>query len=142
MLVDFPGDVHDGSPVIYPLSYLDHSHWHFRLAVTHDQAAANGKLPYRYLFEDENGSLTTDYCKNRFISLEKGKTDLVLLDSWVDMGSVSNVFHTAPFEHIFSVPRKVTKTGLIKAECCRFMVDAPMLPSDYQLGLLKNNEIL
>lgn len=141
MLVDFPGDVHAGSPVICPMNYVDHYHWYLRLAVTKDQADANGKLSYRYLFEDENGLATTDYCKNRFISLEKDKTELVLLDSWVDMGSVANVFHTAPFEHIFSTPRKVAKTALIKAESCRFMVDAPMLSNDYQLGLMGSLDV-
>ena len=85
MLVDFPGDGHGGSPVLYPMSFVDHAHWHFRLVLTKDQAVSNEKLSYQYLFEDENGVVTRDYCKNRFISLENGKTDLVLLASWVDM---------------------------------------------------------
>ncbi len=142
MLVDFPGDGHGGSPVLYPMSYVDHSHWHIRLALNKNQVDTNGKLSYRYLFEDENGVVNTDYCKNRYISLEKRKTELVLLDSWVDMGSVANVFHTAPFEHIFSIPRKVAKTALVKAGSTRFIVDAPLLSNDYRLGLMGSLDIL
>ena len=142
ILVDFPGDGHGGSPVLYPMSFVDHAHWHFRLVLTQDQAVSNEKLSYQYLFEDENGVVTRDYCINRFIFLEKQLTELVLLDSWVDMGAVSNVFHTAPFEHIFSVQREVTKNAQLKARISRFTVDAPLLSNDYQLGLIGSLDFL
>jgi 4-alpha-glucanotransferase len=140
--VDFPGVEHVLCPVIYPMCYVDHDHWHFRLALTKEQTDVIDKLTYQYLFEDENGAVTRDYCKNRFISLKKPTIELVLLDSWVDMGAVDNVFHTAPFEHIFSVHRKVTKTTLPKAGCSRFTVDAPLLSSNLHLGILGSSDVL
>lgn len=140
--VDFTGVEHVLCPVIYPMRYVDHGHWHFRLALTKDQTEVNDKLTYRYLFEDENGVVTSDYCKNRFISLNKPKIALVLLDSWVDMGAVANVFHTAPFEHIFSVHRKVAKTTLPKTGFLRFTVDAPLLSKNHHLGLLGSSDVL
>jgi len=142
VLVDFLGDEHTEFPVIYPMRYVDHSHWHFQLNINNDQADANEKLTYQYLFQDEHGTVSRDYSKNRFISLNIPKTEMVLLDSWVDMGAVGNVFHTAPFEHIFSVQRKVTKPTSLKAEFSRFTVDAPMLSNDNQLGLIGSLEIL
>ena len=140
--VDFPGDEHAELPVIYPMRYVDHSHWHIQLALTQNQTSALKKLTYQYLFEDETGTVTRDYSKNRFISLKKQKSELVLLDSWVDMGAVSNVFHTSPFEHIFSVQRKAAKNLPLKAGYNRFTIDAPMLSNDYQLGLMGNSDVL
>lgn len=142
IVVDFHGDNHAGLPVIYPMRYVDHSHWHFRLVLTQDKANTYKRISYQYRFEDSNGSLNTDYCKNRFISFQHHKNGLVLLDSWVDMGAVSNVFHTAPFEHIYAVNRKIAKTPQLKAKNCRFSVDAPLLSNDYQLGLIGSLDVL
>lgn len=140
--VDFRGNDHAGSSVIYPMSYIDNAHWHFRLVLTSDQTDINQKLTYQYLFEDENGVMSMDYDKNRFISLKYQKTDLVLLDSWVDMGTVANVFHTSPFENIFSVQRTSTDKTLPKAGFFRFTVDSPLLSNDHQLGLMGSLDVL
>lgn len=142
ILVDFPGDEHVAKPVLYPMRYVDHAHWHFRLTLTKDQAAANDKITYQYVFEDEKGALNKDYCKNRFIDLGRLKDEMVLLDSWVDMGDVANVFHTAPFEHIFSVKRKFIQPTHIEAGFCRFSIDAPLLSNDHQLGLMGSLDVL
>lgn len=140
--VDFPGDEASGLCVIYPMRYVDHGHWHFHLELTQDQADNCDKLSYQYLFEDSNGLVTSDYCKNRFVLVQNIKNELILLDSWVDMGAVSNVFHTAPFEHIFSVKRKLAKSPLIKPSFCRFSIDAPLLSNEYQLGLMGSLDVL
>lgn len=142
IVVDFSGDKHAGSPVIYPMSYVDQSHWHFHLELTRDQADSYDKLSYHYLFEDSIGSVNSDYCKNRFILLQNHKNGLLLMDSWVDMGAVSNVFHTAPFDHIFSTKRKVVKPIQLKTKSNRFSIDAPMLSEEFQLGLLGSSEVL
>lgn len=141
IVVDFHGDKHAELPVIYPMSYVDQSHWHFRLELTKVQVNNLEKLSYQYRFEDSNGSVNSDYCKNRFILLKSLKNGLVLLDSWVDMGAVSNIFHTAPFDHIFSVKGNTTKTVELKAESCRFSIDAPLLSKEYQLGLMGSLDI-
>ncbi|MFN5021536.1 MAG: 4-alpha-glucanotransferase [bacterium] len=141
MMVDFPGDEHARLPIIYPMSYVDHSHWHFRLELTNDQVNSLERLSYQYRFEDSHGVVNSDYCKNRFMLLQNLKKGLVLLDSWVDMGAVSNVFYTAPFEHIFSVKRKIAKSVKLKAKYCRFSVDAPLLSNDYQLGLMGSLDV-
>lgn len=142
IVVDFPGDEHSALAVSYPMQYVDHSHWHYRLELTNDQTDTYKKLSYQYRFEDSNGLVTSDFCKNRFVLLQNHKNGLVLLDSWVDMGAVSNVFHSAPFEHIFSVKRKLAKTALLKPSFCRFSIDAPLLSNEYRLGLLGSLDVL
>ena len=142
ILLDFPSDKQTGSHVKFPMAYWDDCHWHYSLALTKDQFNASHKLSYQYVFEDESGPVASDYCKNRFISLNNHINELVLLDSWVDMGSVDNVFHTAPFERIFSIQHKVAQTSLHKAGVYRFTIDAPMLSKEHQLGLIGSLEVL
>jgi len=141
ILLEFPSEKYTGSPAQFPMAYFDHSHWHYRLSLSKEQFIAGEKLSYQYVFEDENGKVVSDYCKNRFISLND-INEQVLLDSWVDMGSFDNVFHTCPFERIFSIQHKVCQTSPFKAGVYRFIIDAPMLPKDHQLGLIGSPEFL
>jgi len=57
ILVDFPGDEDVAKPVLYPMRYVDHAHWHFRMTLTKDQVATSSKLTYQYVFEDEKEAL-------------------------------------------------------------------------------------
>jgi len=142
ILVNFPNEKYTGSPAQFPMAYFDQFHWHCRLALSKEQFNSGEKLSYQYVFEDENGTVASDYCKNRFISLNEHINEQVLLDSWVDMGSVDNVFHTSPFERIFSIQHKVAQTSPQKAGVYRFIIDAPMLSNDHQLGLIGSPEVL
>lgn len=124
------------------MTYTDHSHWHVQFSFPKEALTFPERLTYYYVFEDEHGVKLRDWCKTRFLSLTESNNDLLLLDSWIDMGAVENVLHTSPFKNIFSIERKQVKSTRIKPATCRFTVDAPLLPISLQIGMVGSTDQL
>ncbi len=133
---NFPGLDHQGSLAVVPMAYTDRYHWHVQFSFSKEMRSTLNGFEYFYVFEDEHGIATRDWCKNRFFSFKAANRDVLLLDSWTDMGAVENVLHTVPFENIFSVERNQVKPMQIKASTCRFTVDTPLLSASLQLGII------
>lgn len=119
--------------------YHDQQHWRVDIQLSSNEIKKFPLLTYIYIYTDDQGNSIEDWGENRMIDLSDLNEDAIVLDTWIDMGSIENNFYTAPFKNIFTTKRKKTfkKSGnkqiLIKAF-------APLLGKDERLVVVGNNE--
>ena len=125
-----------------PMEYHDHHHWKFTINISKESFNSNKEIFYTYHFVDQNGASVDDWSKGRNISLKDFKNDLAVLDTWIDMGAVENIYHTAPFYHIFDHVQSSHKKTNFKKGKIQFQVDSPLIPPHHALAITGNTKAL
>lgn len=96
------GNLADAASMIYH----DQQHWRVDIHLSAGEIKKYPSLHYTYVFTDDQGEILEDWGENRFIDLSALREDTIILDTWIDMGSIENNFYTAPFKNIYNSKRK------------------------------------
>lgn len=121
-----------------PMEYHDKYHWKISLTVNTGTKNKHKEISYTYHFIDENGNISDDWSKERSLEFKDLTTDLTVIDTWINMGDVENIYHTVPFQKIFDPQQKTSKRLPVVPGKIQFLVDAPMLPPDHHLAITGN----
>ena len=124
------------------MEYHDHDHWKYTLVLSKETFQAHKEISYTYHFVDQNGAAVDDWSKGRVLSLKDDKHDLAILDTWIDMGDVENIYHTAPFYHIFDKVQSTHKKNYPQKGKIQFLVDSPLMPPHHLLAITGNTDAL
>lgn len=121
------------------MMYLDQQHWRVDIQLSASEIKKYPFLHYTYIFTNDQGEMLEDWGENRVIDLSELNDDTIVLDTWIDMGSIENNFYTAPFKNIYHTKRKKT---FKKAKDKKILLKAfaPTLEHDEILVLVGNNE--
>ena len=124
-----------------PLQYLDHDHWQVSIPLAIQ--ATDIPFTYSYIFSD-HGTLTADWGRDRTLLPAKFPcSELLILDSWNDPGSVANAFDTAPFKNVLlAAQAREFKTKAVKNPTHTFRVKAPLLGKNETLCLVGSGTAL
>jgi 4-alpha-glucanotransferase len=124
-----------------PLRYLDSEFWEATIEIP---SPPDKKFSYRYILRNPNGSMIEDWEDSRAInpaSLASG--NVLVIDSWNDMGAAQNVFYTEPFKNVLL---KNEQTGVSETapqnSTHTFKVKAPLLKQGETLCILGGGEAL
>jgi 4-alpha-glucanotransferase len=119
-----------------PLNFLNRDFWQITLPLT--SVAAGQPLNYSYVLRKADGTQIFDEGRERILTLANFKcAELLVIDSWNDMGFFENAFFTEPFKKVLlaenhsefraTAPLNPTHT---------FRVKAPLLQKNQTLCLL------
>ena len=119
----------DDSTKAVALTYLNDQLWHGSVEVAGN--VINKLLCYKYILQDENGDLVTEFGNDRIIDVGKIKaTKIIFSDTWNHAGAFENVFFTSPFTDVLlkhSPVKKVAYKKPAKTSTHEFRVKAPVL---------------
>lgn len=121
------------------MQYLSEELWTLTLTVNSADVPAEG-IVYNYILKNEDGTLNFDCGNDKTISASLFVSEeLLIIDSWNDMGFIENTFFTEPFNQVLlknnDAPLKVTTP---KSFTHTFKVKAPLLAKGQTLCMLGN----
>ncbi|MEP7237306.1 MAG: 4-alpha-glucanotransferase, partial [Ferruginibacter sp.] len=128
VLGNAPGLGNDDIAKPFALTYLNDQLWHGSLEI--DPKDIVEPIAYKYMLQDENGELITEFGNDRIIDLEKiNASKIVLSDTWNYAGEFENAFFTAPFTDVLLKRRPEAEVAAKENANAthRFSVKAPVL---------------
>lgn len=138
LLGDLPQLGNNNQAEALPMKFFNETFWHASIEV---ELPAATVVRYRYMFTDADGTVKLDAEKDRKFTIAKGKTDVVVFDSWNDESFYENAFYTAPFKKVFFRHSK-HKAKKAPNGTHQFKIKAPLLRQDEVLCLAGNVEQL
>jgi 4-alpha-glucanotransferase len=128
--------------VASPMVYHNHDYWKISLALGKEFNKTTSVLNYHYQFNGDENNFTEDWGRSRSITPKDLCDEMMIIDSWTDMGLVENSYYTAPFQKVFQKFHKVSEIQPIKKGFIRFAVKAPLLDSHEEVCLIGNHASL
>jgi 4-alpha-glucanotransferase len=125
-----------------PMEYYDKNHWKISFNVSKEDFKQVHDLVYTFYFIDNEGNITEDWSKNRSLTLKDIKKNCTLIETWINMGDIENIYHTAPFQQIFDPVQLKTKPISPKKGKSIITVDVPLLPEGYKLAITGGSKYL
>lgn len=122
-----------------PMIYHDQQHWRVDIQLSSNEIKKFPLLQYTYIYTDDQGNMIEDWGEYRRIDLMNTMPDTIVLDTWIDMGSIENNFYTTPFKELYASKRKKTFKRS-KSKHILLKVFAPMLGKEEQLVVVGNNK--
>ena len=123
-------------PARLPLQFLDLESWQVEIPL----AAGAAKMPlnYSYVLHGLDGTQTTDWGRDRALApADFDCEELLVVDSWNDVGSSENAFYTAPFEKVLLAENFTeVKTVAPSNPTHTFRVKSPLLARGQTVCLL------
>ncbi|HET7626323.1 MAG TPA: 4-alpha-glucanotransferase [Verrucomicrobiae bacterium] len=120
-----------------PLHFLNHEFWEITVPIPENEIV-RGRLTYNYILRNPDGSIVEDWPGGRAIDLAAfarfGVSEVLIVDSWNDMGNYENACFTEPFQNV-----------LLKSNFTEIHAPAPAEPTHtfkVKAPLLKKNETL
>lgn len=122
-----------------PLHYVNDEFWEVTVDAP-DLARAKTPLNYYYILRRTDGTMLEDFGGDRKVDMSALRIgDIVVIDTWNDLGAIENVYFTEPFK---TVLLRTENHGLAGASPLRgvfshaFNVKAPLLAEDQIVCLL------
>ncbi|MCE2757653.1 MAG: 4-alpha-glucanotransferase [Chitinophagaceae bacterium] len=122
-----------------PMIYHDQQHWRVDIQLSSNEIKKFPLLQYTYIYTDDQGNMIEDWGEYRRIDWMDTMPDTIVLDTWIDMGSIENNFYTTPFKELYASKRKKTFKRS-KSKHILLKVFAPMLGKEEQLVVVGNNK--
>ncbi|HEX4122572.1 MAG TPA: 4-alpha-glucanotransferase [Verrucomicrobiae bacterium] len=120
-----------------PLHYVNHDFWEASIDLP-DSERPRSPLSYYFILRNLDGSTVEDFGGDRRLDMARMMTNnIVVIDSWNDLGTIENVFYTEPFANVLhpveqDTARERPTTGVTHT----FNVKAPLLAKNQTLCLL------
>ena len=126
------------------LVYQSEGYWEGTIEIP-DSAIKN--FTYRYLLIDStSGMITEEWGTNRLVELENTGQSLWFYDAWHAQNDEQNVFYRSAFVEAITRPAQFPKPKPIPPKpeevSVKFQMEAPAVPSGYQLAIIGNIEEL
>jgi 4-alpha-glucanotransferase len=120
-----------------PLRYLNEELWEATFDFK-EAGKPSTPLSYYFIVRNPDGTFVEDWGADRKVDLGSySRDEIILVDSWNDLGTVENVFLTQPFENVLDHAEKESGGGDSAASFTHeFNVKAPLLPKGQTLCLL------
>ncbi len=126
-----------------PLQYADGEFWQ---ATVEFPQTSSGKteISYHYILRNSDGSRIHDWGQDRTMDLsERQVSEVLIIDSWNDIGYVENTFYTEPFKEVLlRENRTEISTSALARVTHTFRVKTPLLPRGQTLCVLGNGAAL
>lgn len=122
-----------------PLVYLDDETW--QLCVDLSTRKPKTVLQYKYLLENQDGSIIEEWGEDRVIELIPNES-LLLFDTWNHAGDYMNAFFTAPFQEVLLTKKKKVVGKKENAGTHLFKVKAPLLSEGQQICIIGSSPSL
>ena len=125
-----------------PLAYVNQYFWKVSLSISSQSLTGLTGLNYSFIYQDEHGDQIQDWGIHRNFHINNASDDLLIVDTWNDMGVVDNTFYTSPFTNVF-----INKTNHVESipslnMPIRFTTVAPLLNSGESICLIGNHKAL
>jgi 4-alpha-glucanotransferase len=120
-----------------PLHYVNQEFWEASLNFT-DAERPKSPLNYYFIVRNPDGSTVEDFGGDRKLDLARLITnDVVVIDSWNDLGTVENVFFTEPFRKVLlQASQEAVRGRPAPSVTHTFNVKAPLLPNNQTICVL------
>lgn len=123
-----------------PMTFLNNEFWFASIEVDPLQ---QDTLHYHYIYTNDKGEDIPEAEKSRIIAIEKkGRSHLVLLDTWNYAGEIENAFYSTPFREVFFNYKGSPKVKKTKEYTHQFKVKAPLLKENECVCMVGNGEPL
>ena len=122
-----------------PMVYLNEDTW--QLVLDSPDQIPNAGLKYKYLLENQDGSIITEWGEDRVVELSTGQS-LLLLDTWNHAGDFMNAYFTSPFQEVLLTKQKKSIGKKESLASFRFRVKTPLLTADQQICLIGSHSVL
>jgi 4-alpha-glucanotransferase len=132
-----------GSPAnCIPLQWADEEHWQATIEFPPSDERPTGKVAYHYVLKQPDGSTHPDWAPGHSLSPALfSEADVLIVDSWNDMGRAENAFYTKAFREVLL---RENETAFVRVLPTRFThtfrVRASNLRKGQVLGLLGNTK--
>ena len=125
-----------------PLDYVNQYFWKISFSISSQHLNELTSLNYSFIFQDEYGDQIQDWGIHRDFHLDNTSGDLLIVDSWNDMGAVDNTFYTSPFTNVFFNATPQIQSIPSPHSPLRFIVVAPLLHNGESICLIGNHNAL
>ncbi|MFN5423465.1 MAG: 4-alpha-glucanotransferase [bacterium] len=115
-----------GQEVPLLMNYLNKDLWSIVFNVDKKKKNKLKFLNYSFVLKQHEDITLYDCGKHRCIDLDSNEDDITIIESWNDMGTISNVFNTAPFKNVFFKNKQTQLPQDLKRHF-HFSVEAPTL---------------
>ena len=126
-----------GKESILLMNYLNSNLWFIDLQINVDKRKKDKLINYSFILQQNENVTIYDNGKHRLIDITSLQEDITIVDSWNDMGTIGNVFTTAPFKNVF-FRNWNTQIKTSYDRHFRFTVLAPALEKDHKLIMTGN----
>jgi 4-alpha-glucanotransferase len=120
-----------------PMRYVNGEFWEWTLDLP-DSPLPGAPLSYYFLLRNTDGSVVEDFGGDRsFRPANLGRGQVVMIDSWNELGAVENIFFTEPFTKVLPRAEKAAACAAPPGGATHwFQVKAPLLPKTQTICLL------
>jgi len=125
-----------------PMEYHDKYHWKIVFDITKEEIQKGKEVSYTFYFVDQHGNVSEDWSKGRVLKIKDDKLDIRVVETWINTGDVENIYHSAPFRHIFDPIQLKTKPVSPKKDKLLLVVDSPLVPEKHTLAIAGSNDYL
>jgi 4-alpha-glucanotransferase len=123
------------------MTYVNNNYWQIDIPLDSTSTKSLNNFSYSFLLLQNDCIVKIDNGTHRSFNIKKIKNDLVIVDSWNDIGRIENIYHTAPFTNVILKNRmSFTKAHFHKG--LHFSVEAPFLKKGQQLIITGNNKVM
>lgn len=124
-----------------PMTYLNKDLWYIVLNLEKNRLKSLRNTNYFFAIRQNDDTTIYDCGKHRRIDLRTMDGDLTIVDTWNEMGTIANIFNTAPFNNVFFRNKKIHSIAPFNKHFY-FTVEAPTLNDGEKLIMTGNSLLL